>query len=54
MTSGSSGLQSSKPLRAHFGLGSANVVDVEVQWPDGETTQHDGIEANRVVTIYRP
>ncbi|MEC8193059.1 MAG: CRTAC1 family protein, partial [Myxococcota bacterium] len=54
MTAGSSGLQSSKPLRAHFGLGSSETVDLEVQWPDGETTRHESIGANRVVTIRRP
>ena len=54
MTAGSSGLQSSKPVRAHFGLGSSETVDLEVQWPDGETTRHERIGANRVVTIRRP
>ena len=39
---------------AHFGLGSANVVDsVEITWPDGEVDIRTNILAKQVIDVYR-
>jgi enediyne biosynthesis protein E4 len=38
-------------LRLHFGLGSAETADVEIQWPNGAHERIAGIRADRLVTI---
>lgn len=49
---GGTGLGSSGPPVAHFGLGAAEQIDhLEVRWPDGATTALAGFEARRVVRI---
>jgi hypothetical protein len=38
-------------VRVHVGLGTAALVDVEVQWPAGDVETLRGIAANHIVTI---
>ncbi len=40
-------------LDLHFGLGDAAAARVDVQWPDGSTTVHDGVESGSVLVIDR-
>lgn len=37
--------------RLHFGLGSAELADIEVRWPLGITEIHKGVAANQLVTL---
>ncbi|MBC8873624.1 MAG: CRTAC1 family protein [Planctomycetes bacterium] len=37
--------------RAHFGLGRAEKVDVEVRWPDGATTGLKDVSANQILMV---
>jgi hypothetical protein len=53
LTRGGSGLQSSEPMTAHFGLKSATSVDLEVTWPDGEISWFSGIDVNQAVRVTR-
>lgn len=53
ITASSTGMYSARPLEAHFGLGAADRVDLEVVWPDGETTRVDDVPARQVVTLHR-
>jgi hypothetical protein len=53
MQSGSSGMYAGSPLEVHFGLGSAETVDLEIVWPDGERTPMDGVPTRQSVTIRR-
>lgn len=53
ITSSSTGMYSARPLEAHFGLGDAERVDLEVVWPDGETTRVDDVAGRQVVTVRR-
>ncbi|MEM9596305.1 MAG: CRTAC1 family protein [Acidobacteriota bacterium] len=42
-------------LRQHFGLGAASRIEaVEVRWPDGSTSRHDGIAVDQRVTLLQP
>jgi hypothetical protein len=51
----SSGYLSQSDPRAHFGLGSAKIVDrIEVRWPSGRVSTLDNVKANQVVTITEP
>lgn len=54
MTSGSTGLYSGSPLIAHFGLGAASTVDIEVVWPDGEVGRAEGVHTRQPITLRRP
>ncbi|MEX0708268.1 MAG: CRTAC1 family protein [Woeseia sp.] len=36
--------------RIHFGLGSANAVDVSIRWPDGTIENHNNVAANAFYT----
>jgi hypothetical protein len=45
------GFLSVNDKRLHFGLGTADKVDVEVRWPSGLRQQFAGVAANRFVTI---
>jgi hypothetical protein len=40
-------------VNAHFGLGSAATVDIEVTWPDGLVSSFDGVAVNQAVRIVR-
>ena len=47
--------QSQCELPVTFGLGTADgPVDVRVEWPDGTTSTHPGIEVDRSLTIHHP
>jgi hypothetical protein len=37
--------------RLHFGLGSADSVDLEVRWPMGSIEAHKNLPANRLITL---
>ena len=37
----------------HFGLGTANTVQVRVQWPDGVTSEWMDVPINHYATIDR-
>ncbi len=37
--------------RLHFGLGAANIVDIDVFWPNGLHEAHKRIPANQVLTL---
>ncbi len=41
------------PPEAHLGLGDLDEVDLEVRWPDGETSTHPAVPTRRRVTIAR-
>jgi hypothetical protein len=47
---GSTYLGRSQPV-AHFGLGSATVVDLTVEWPDGTDTVLTNVPANQIITL---
>jgi len=42
---------SQNDLRVHFGLGSAEKADLEIQWPSGVVDKVAGVAANQVVQI---
>lgn len=49
------GYQSQSELPVTFGLGTASdPVDVQVTWPDGSTTDHPGLEVDRLVVLAHP
>lgn len=42
------------PAEAHFGLGSAEMIDeLTVRWPDGEATTYNGVAVDQYMTISR-
>ena len=45
---------SQNPLEAHFGLGAATTVNIEVRWPDGGLTNLSGVSADTMVEIVQP
>ena len=45
------GYASSSHAGVHFGLGSANVVRVEIQWPSGTRQTIENVKANQVIEI---
>jgi len=45
------GFQSSVPSRLHFGLGTADTVDVTVTWPDRTRQTRTGVAANQTITL---
>ncbi len=51
---GGSGLLSSVPPRAHFGLDDAETVEVEVRWPDGQVTRNVGVATAQRIALTRP
>ncbi len=53
ITLGASGLQSTAPVTAHFGLGLAENVDITVTWPDGTQSEFSGVDVNQTVKIVR-
>jgi hypothetical protein len=43
---------SQEDMRQHFGLGDAVAADsIEVRWPDGSTSQVEGVDANQIFVI---
>jgi hypothetical protein len=48
------GYASGQPAVAHFGLGDATTVDVEVKLPDGRFIERDRVRADQVLTIEEP
>jgi hypothetical protein len=45
------GYASSSHAGVHFGLGTANVVRVEIQWPSGTRQTLENVKANQVIEI---
>jgi hypothetical protein len=39
-------------LPLHFGLGDLNIVEINVEWPNGSITKHKA-NANQILTIQR-
>ena len=39
------------PFEVHFGLGSDDVVDLTIRWPDGTVSTKNGVRADQVLTI---
>jgi hypothetical protein len=50
---GGSYLASEDP-RAHFGVGTRDVVDVRVRWPDGTIDQQTGVSTNQHIVFTHP
>jgi hypothetical protein len=46
-----SSFYSQSDLRLHFGLGSANIADVEINWPSGITEFYRGVKSNQILFI---
>ncbi|MDP2306629.1 MAG: FG-GAP-like repeat-containing protein [Pseudomonadota bacterium] len=53
ISAGGEGFASGGPMEAHFGLGSAESVDVRVHWPDGVESWFPGVATNQRVRISR-
>jgi len=53
LTQGASGLQSSAPVNAHFGLADHSSVDIKVNWPDGESSRFSSVSTNQMVRVTR-
>ncbi len=45
---------SSNPLVLHFGLGSASVVDLTLQWPDGTSESHEQVAVDQFLNFTEP
>jgi hypothetical protein len=43
---------SSNDPRLHFGLGTAEFVDVQVRWPLGLVEEHKNVPVNRLITLH--
>ena len=51
--SSQTGYRSQNSLRAHFGLGSANIIkSIIVEWPDGLLQTFLNVKTNQILTIY--
>ena len=48
------GYLSQSDLRANFGLGDLQAVEIEVRWPSGLISKAGGYESNQIVTITEP
>jgi len=51
---GSSSFLSMSSLDAHFGVGTAESVDVKVEWPSGRTTTLNGVNVNQLQELIEP
>ena len=51
---GSSSFLSMSSLDVHFGVGSANSVDVTVEWPSGRTTTLNEVDVNQLQELTEP
>ncbi len=47
-----SSFYSSNDRRIHFGLGTAERVDLEVHWPSGQSSHFPGVESSQLVQIH--
>lgn len=47
----SRGFQSSVAPRLHFGLGSSNIVTIEVHWPNGNTQVIEDVQVNKELKV---
>ena len=54
ITAGSTNIASCSPPIAHFGLGSATLVDIDIRWADGFEEQITGVETGNTIRISRP
>jgi hypothetical protein len=45
------GYMSVHPKQQHFGVGSANEVDIEVTWPNGKIQIMSGVKANQILEV---
>ena len=53
-SAGSTNLASSGPPDLHFGLGAATGIErIEIVWPDGATSEANGVAVNRIIRILR-
>lgn len=51
---GNSGYLSGAPARVHFGLPPNTVINsLEIQWPDGQLSKLDNVQANALLTVTR-
>ena len=49
---GSEGFGATNPMRVHFGLGAAEVVEsLEIRWPTGERRTLTGVKANQILKV---
>ncbi|MCB9677782.1 MAG: CRTAC1 family protein [Alphaproteobacteria bacterium] len=53
VTAGGVGYGSSVPSEVHFGLGSTEIVDLQITWPDGEITTFEAVDARRRWKVVR-
>ncbi|MEZ4241246.1 MAG: CRTAC1 family protein [Myxococcota bacterium] len=53
IVAGGTSVASASGPEAHFGLGDAQEVDLEVQWPDGQLDRWFHVPTRRRVTLYR-
>ena len=51
---GSSTFLSMNSLDTHFGVGGAESVDVEIEWPSGRVSQLSDLEVNRLHQVTEP
>ena len=51
---GSSSFLSMSSLDAHFGVATAESVDVTVEWPSGRTTVLNGVDVNQIQELIEP
>ena len=49
---GSEGFGATNPMRVHFGLGAAEIVErLEIRWPTGERRTMTGVKANQILGV---
>ena len=53
LRAGGTGLGTSRPVEAHFGLGPIETVTLSVTWPDGTVEVFEDIPTNRQVDVHR-
>ena len=54
LTAGGESFASGGPMEVHFGLGSTDVVELKVVWPDGDESLFTQVQADRRVVVSRP
>lgn len=53
LLAGGEGYGSGRPAEVHFGLGSTETVDLEVEWPDGRVDRIEDQHTSRRITVVR-
>lgn len=53
LRAGGTGLGTSRPAEAHFGLGQQTQVTLSVTWPDGTLEVFDDVDTNRQIDVHR-